>query len=165
MPAGSATIEIRAASAAVFDLLHDYSRRLEWDPFLREACLLNGATSAGIGVSSRCVARRIVGGLAMETRYLTFAPPRVAAVNMVRGPWLFRTFAASICQHPTAADRTQVTYRYHFQLRPRWLTWLLNPLVHWIFHRETRRRLAALKDFLEAGSRTSKCQCYPISVH
>ena len=43
------TIEIRASLEAVFDLIHDYTRRLEWDPFLKEACLLEGAEAAGLG--------------------------------------------------------------------------------------------------------------------
>jgi polyketide cyclase/dehydrase/lipid transport protein len=31
-----AAIEIRASPEAIFDLIHDYARRLEWDPFLKE---------------------------------------------------------------------------------------------------------------------------------
>ena len=42
-----AAIEIRANPEAVFDLIHDYGRRLAWDPFLQEASLLEGADAAG----------------------------------------------------------------------------------------------------------------------
>jgi len=45
-------IEIRASPEAVFDLIHDYGRRLEWDPFLKEACSLEGAEAAGLGVKT-----------------------------------------------------------------------------------------------------------------
>jgi len=81
-----AAIEIRARPEAVFDLIHDYARRLEWDPFLKEACLLEGAEAAGRGVKARCTARNGFGGLAMETIYLSFDRPAVAAVKMTKGP-------------------------------------------------------------------------------
>ena len=60
-----AAIEIRASPEAIFDLIHDYPRRLEWDPFLKEACLLEGAGAAGLGVKARCTARNGFAGLAM----------------------------------------------------------------------------------------------------
>ena len=37
MPTRRETIEIQAEPEAIFDLVHDYSRRLDWDPFLRGA--------------------------------------------------------------------------------------------------------------------------------
>lgn len=151
MPAGTAYIDIHASPEAVFDLIHDYDRRLEWDPFLREARLLHGATRAGKGVESRCVARRLAGGMAMETVYISFDRPSVAAVKMTRGPRFLRSFAASLRQEPCDARTTRVTYRYHFQSRPGCLSWLIDPLVSRTFHRETTRRLIALKVFLEAG--------------
>jgi hypothetical protein len=40
-----------------------YSRRLDWDTFLREARRLNNAQVADRGIPSRCVARWAVGGL------------------------------------------------------------------------------------------------------
>lgn len=151
MPTGSATIEIDATPEAVFDLLHDYTRRLDWDPFLREARLLNDASAADLGVVSRCVARRTAGGQAMDTVYVTFTRPAVAAVKMTRGPFFFRSFAASIRQQPSTGHTTRVTYRYNFTLQPRWLAVPIEPFVRRLFHHETRRRLEALKRFLEAG--------------
>ena len=94
----SAEIDIRARPEAVFDLIHDYARRLDWDPFLREARLLDGATSAGLGVKSLCTARGGFAGLAMETVYVSFDRPNVAAVKMTKGPAVLEAFAASIRQ-------------------------------------------------------------------
>ncbi|WP_339912291.1 type II toxin-antitoxin system RatA family toxin [Symmachiella dynata] len=149
MPSGFASIEISTTPPTVFDLLHDYRRRLDWDPFLRDARLLKGAQVAGVGVTSCCVARRSAGGMAMETIYISFARPGVAAVKMTRGPIIFRTFAASIRQEHVDDNTTRVTYRYKFELQPRWLAPLLEPVVRFIFDRETRQRLIALKQFLE----------------
>jgi hypothetical protein len=155
MPTGTVSIEIAASAAAVFDLIHDYSRRLEWDPFLREAVLLNGATEAGAGVSSRCTARAAVGGIAMETVHVSFHRPGVAAVRMTNGPWFLKTFAAAIRHDANENASCRVTYRYNFSCRPRWLLYLIQPIVNRVFHRETIRRLRALKQFMEC--RSSSC--------
>lgn len=149
MPTGTAHIDIHASPETIFDLIHDYDRRLEWDPFLREATLLEGAPRAGLGVVSRCRARRMAGGMAMETVYVSFSRPTVAAVKMTRGPWFLRSFAASLRQEPCDIGTTRVTYRYHFESRFRFLSWLVDPLVGKVFHHETTRRLAALKKYLD----------------
>ena len=47
-----------ASSMDVFDLLHDYKRRLEWDTLLQAAYLEDGHEAAGKGVTSVCVGRR-----------------------------------------------------------------------------------------------------------
>jgi hypothetical protein len=56
---------IPARNEAVFDLLHDYARRLEWDTLLRAAYLEGGQTAAGKG-SPRCVGRRLPGSIATQ---------------------------------------------------------------------------------------------------
>jgi hypothetical protein len=146
------SIEIEAEPDAVFDLIHDYSKRLAWDPFLREARLLEGASSAAVGVKSICKARWASGGMAMETVYVSLDRPSVAAVKMTRGPALLDEFAASLRQQAVGAGRTRVTYRFKLTARPRWLRFLLDPILFAIFARDVRIRLAALKRFLEVGS-------------
>jgi hypothetical protein len=135
----------------VFDVIHDYTRRLEWDPFLREAVLLDGAPSADLGVKTRCTARKGFGGLAMETVYVSFDRPHVAAVKMTRGPVMLETFAASLRQEDVGPGVTRVTYRFNFATRPRWLRALGDPIAAALFRRETRQRLRALKSYLEAS--------------
>lgn len=151
MGVGEEAIDIRAEPAAIFELIHDYDRHLLWDPFLKEARLLGGVTRAAKGVSTLCVARNRLAGLAMETVYVSFDPPRVAAVKMTRGPVFLESFAASLRQEPVAPGLTRVVYRYHFQARPRWLRLLVDPVLKSVFSRETRRRLEALRRFMEAG--------------
>ena len=145
----AAAIDIRATPEDVFDLIHDYGRRLEWDPFLKGACLLEGARAAGVGVKSLCTARNGFGALAMETVYVSFERPRVAAVRMTRGPSLLESFAASINQEDIGSGMTRVTYRFSFLTRPRWLRAITEPIATALFRREVRDRLEALKHFLE----------------
>ena len=44
------SIVIDAPAPVLFDLSQDYKRRLEWDPFLRSARLVDGADKPGVGV-------------------------------------------------------------------------------------------------------------------
>jgi hypothetical protein len=149
--AHEASVEIAAEPEAVFDLIHDYARRLEWDPFLKEARLLD-RKEAGLGATCRCVARNGFGGLAMDATYVSFDRPNVAAVKMARGPWFLDSFAATLRQERVAANRTRVIYRYNFETRPAWLRPIMNPICSAIFASEVRNRLRHLKQFLETAS-------------
>jgi len=142
------SIEIAATPEDLFALTQDYGRRLEWDPFLRSAELLDGAAAAGLGVRALCVSRD---GRAMETEYISFDPPRTCAVKMTRGPRWIGRFAGSWRFVPAAPGRTRVVFRYHLRARPAWLAWALTPVLSLRFFRDTRRRLAALRDAVESG--------------
>src|SRR5262249_22776069 len=134
----------------VFDLLHDYSRRLEWDTLLRKACLLDGASQAGVGVRSLCVGKWSKGGIPMGSEYVSFQRGGYSAVKMVNQPHFFKNFAASIRHDPLDGSNSKITYTYHFEAKPKWLAWLLEPMMNSRLRRETRKRLKALKEFLEA---------------
>ena len=146
MPTFERSVLIHADRGALFALTQDYARRLDWDPFLREARLLGGAVSAAPGVRAWCVAWY---GLGMETEYVTVSPPRVAAVRMTHGPWPLESFAGTWRFEPAGPGRTRVTFRYRLTARPRWLRWLLHPLLAAFFGHDTRRRLHALKAAVE----------------
>ena len=139
-------IVIRAPAEALFALTQDYGRRLEWDPFLREARLVGGATECGVGVRAYCVARS---GLGMETEYVSFQPPRVTAVKMTRGPWIIESFAGSWRFERAGEGETRVQFRYQVRARPRALAWLLTPVLARVFARDVRKRLRGLKSAVE----------------
>jgi ribosome-associated toxin RatA of RatAB toxin-antitoxin module len=137
------SVEIAAEPGELFELTQDYERRLEWDPFLTSAELVGGAEAAGVGVRTRCRAHN---GFSMETRYVSFNPPGVCAVEMTEGPWFFRSFAGSWRFEPAGAGRTRVSFTYRLVGRPPLLT---GPLAL-AFACETRRRLVALKRVVES---------------
>jgi hypothetical protein len=62
------TIQIRECPGVIFDYTQDYGNRLKWDTFLRRADLVDGATVAGKGVKSYCVAKN---GIGTETVYVS----------------------------------------------------------------------------------------------
>jgi len=141
---------VNARPAEVFALTQDYSQRLAWDPFLRSAELVGGAKMPGIGMRAWCVARS---GLSMETEYVSFTPPRIAAVRMTRGPWILESFGGAWEFTPTGSDATEVAFRYQFRTRPNCLSWLVEPLARRWFSWETRKRVVALQAALSSRSR------------
>lgn len=149
MPHGSLTTTIPAASAEVFGLLHDYSRRLEWDSLLRAAYLTDSWTKAQLHATSVCQGRLRLGGIALKTEYVSFNPPHVAAVKLVNQPPFFQTFAATIRHRDLPDGSSEIEYIYNFTARPRWLQWILHPIMAVAFRYETRKRLEALRRFFE----------------
>jgi hypothetical protein len=148
MAHGTVSEIIPATSAEVFALVHDYDRRLEWDTLLSAAYLTDGHTVAQQGAVSTCVGRAAVGSMALTTEYVAFAAPRLAAVKMIRGPWLFERWAASLKHEDLADGTSRITYAWQFSARPWGLRWLFEPLLNFVFYWETRKRLRALREFL-----------------
>lgn len=84
----------------------------------------------------------------LKTEYISFKPPAVAAVKMLNRPPFFETFAATLRHRDTADGGSTVEYIYHFTARPRWLRWLLHPVMNAVFRWETRKRLRSLRRYL-----------------
>jgi len=137
---------ISASAESIFTFSQDYSKRLSWDPFLREAILLGDAVSAGIGTRSWCVTWF---GIGMESEYVSYNPPKVVAVRMTKGPWMFRQLAASWNFHAVGTKQTEVGFLYSFQVRPSLRP--ITPLVAAFFRYEMKRRLRSLKRACEAS--------------
>lgn len=159
MPHATVRAIMPATSEQVFALLHDYSRRLEWDTLLSEAYLLEGFPEAELGAVSVCRGRRSLGGFAMQTRYISFVPGRLAAVKLTAAAPFFVTFAASIRHQDRPDGSSQIEYQYHFTAKPRWLRWLLHPLMNRVLAYETRQRLKALAKYVakqESAGRLSQ---------
>lgn len=149
MPTASITQKMPCGSAAVFDLLHDYSRRLEWDTLLREARFTRGHTIAKTGATTLCVGKPLFGIIGIETTYLTFSRGVIAAVTMINRPPFFDSFAASI-RHRDLPEGSSVTYKLTFRARPRFLRSILEPIMMIVLRHETQLRLKALSTHLAA---------------
>ncbi len=150
MRSGVVSERIAAAPELVFELLHDYDRRLEWDTLLCEARLTGGHPVAGKGATSLCRGKMLGGAIALETRYVTYRAGEIAAVEMINRPLFFERFAASI-RHEAATGGSTITYRYQFRARPGFLRWLLEPVMAVVLRYETAKRLKALARFMGRG--------------
>ena len=76
MPRGTIVETVPASAADVFRLLHDYSRRLEWDTMLQEARLTNGFQAAGLNATCLCKARQSSAGSRSKQSTSLAASPR-----------------------------------------------------------------------------------------
>ena len=148
MAHGEISVSLPAPSAVAFDLLRDYRRRLEWDTLLRAAYLEGGHATAGEGVTSVCVGRRSLGGIALRTVYVTFQRPTLAAVKMVNAPPFFEAWAASIRHEDLSAHESRITYTFHFTAKPRSLRFIIEPVMKAAFIWETMKRLRSLRRYL-----------------
>ena len=150
MKSSTVSQQMPVPAAEVFELLHNYERRLEWDTLLKDARLTRGCERAEQGATSLCVGKPFFGIFAIETKYVTFTSPKIAAVKLINAPPLFAEFAASI-RHEDNEAGSLATYKFRFSAKPRILSWLLEPLMLLALRAETKKRLNALADFLGAS--------------
>jgi len=140
----SEIIEIKSSAAIVFDYTQNYETRLNWDTFLKQADLIDGAVAAGKGVKAYCVAKN---GMGMVTEYVTFNRPKVTAIKMTEGPYLFKAFAGSWTFKELNEDTTEVMFVYSYQLQFPFN--LIGPLVKMNLRNNVRQRLKDLKVNIE----------------
>ncbi|BBB60011.1 hypothetical protein UNDKW_1738 [Undibacterium sp. KW1] len=137
--------EVRASAKYLFDLTQDYTLRQEWDTLTTESYLLN-AKQAAVGAQARCIDGN---GLAMDIEYVSYKPNEVAAVKMVSGPYIFDQFAGGWHFKALSDGLTRVRFSYNITAKPRWLSWLLTPILCLKFKRETEKRIVALTAYAE----------------
>ncbi len=149
------SIVVDRPSEEVFDVVHDYGIRCDWDTLLRRAEVI-GEQAPGKGVVTVCTARWYLGGLAFKTRYVTFVRPKLAAVTLLKPYFVFENWSASIRHRdiPPQPDndtaRSELTYTLTLSCRPRWAARPLEAIAIAMFALETKRRLRALKRYVEA---------------
>lgn len=150
MPTAEIRETIPAKAETVFALIHDYGRRLKWDTLLIEAYLEPEFEKSEKGAISVCRGKRILGGFAVRTEYVSFEPGKVAAVKMLNQPPFFETFAASIRHIKIDDANSEVIYKVNFTVKPVWLRPVLDSIMRCVFVWETRKRLRALKNFFQS---------------
>lgn len=143
------SLTIAAPAAEVFDTVHDYHVRLQWDTLLRGAYTVDDR-SPGKGVVAICSAKWHLGGFVFATRYVTFRRPTLAAVTLTKPYFIFENWSASIRHSDVAEQRSEVVYTLSMRCRPALLARPLEAVAGALFRIETQRRLRALKRYLEA---------------
>ncbi len=155
MPTAEIRETITASAEEVFELVHDYRRRLQWDTLLQEAYLEPEFTKPEKGAISVCRGKKSVGGFAIRTIYISFEPGRVAAVKMLNQPPFFESFVASIRHVKIDSHHSEIIYKVSFTSKPSWLRPVLEPVMLAVFTWETRKRLRSLKNHFLAESPTT----------
>jgi len=140
----SESIYIQTSQERAFDYTQDYKNRLVWDTFLTKAELINGATEAALAVRAYCVAHN---GIGMETEYVSFNRPKVTAIKMTKGPYMFKYFLGSWNFKTIGMNEIEVIFLYSFTLRFPFN--LLTPFIKWNLRNNVKQRLVDLKNQLE----------------
>ena len=139
----TSSIRIKSLPSAVFDYTQDYSKRLAWDTFLKEATLVD-ASCAAKGTKAWCVSKQ---GLGMETEYVSYQPPKVTTIKMTKGPFMFKSFAGSWQFEPNEEQGTEVTFTYSFVLRFPFT--LAGKMIEKNLSQNVKQRLIDLKHCME----------------
>lgn len=140
----SEKIRIKENAEIVFDFTQDYKNRLSWDTFLIRAELIGDTITADKGVKAYCVARNKIG---MKTEYVTFNRPKVTAIKMTKGHFMFKNFLGSWTFKGLGHLETEVTFLYSFQLR--FPFYIFTKLVKRKLKNNVRQRLMNLKTCIE----------------
>lgn len=79
----------------------------------------------------------------METQYVSFNRPKVTAIKMTKGPYMFKEFAASWTFKEERIGMTKVTFVYSFSLRFPFN--IVSFIIKQVLQRNVRQRLVDLK--------------------
>jgi hypothetical protein len=85
----------------------------------------------------------------MTTQFISFDRPRVAAATMRGESFPFSRWAASMRHRSLPDGYSVMTYTYSFDVKPRGLRWIVEPLTKLVFDWQTRRRFHRMRDFLK----------------
>ena len=142
--------EMPAPAEVVFDAFHYQSWRHRWDSLVHATHVLGGAPCPFVGAVTQNSGGGLLRPLAMQTRFVSYEPARLAAATMVGSAFPFVRWAASMRHRPLAGDRSVMVYTYSFECGPRILRWALEPVVKRVFDWQTHRRFARMRSFLQA---------------
>lgn len=135
-------------AAHAFEAFHNHAVRMQWDTLLAHAAVEGGGSHPYIGAITVNEGRGWKRLFAMRTRFVNYRPAQVAAAVLVEPSGCFHWWAASMRHRDIDATSSELIYTFTVQLRPRWLGWVLDPLVNRIFEWETRQRFAAMAAYL-----------------
>ncbi|MFM9923910.1 hypothetical protein VLK31_13035 [Variovorax sp. H27-G14] len=144
--------DMPASSDVVFDTFHYHLWRARWDSLVGQARVVGGAPCPFVGAETENTGGGLLRGLSMRTRFVTFDRPHVAAATMVGRSFPFSRWAASMRHRDTAQGHSVLIYVYTIESGPRVLRWLMEPVVAWVFARQTKRRFARMRAFLATNA-------------
>lgn len=149
-----------ANEAVVFDAFHYHHWRVRWDSLVSSTRVQGGAPCPYVGAVTENEGRGLLRALAMQTRFVSFDRPHVAAAAMLGRSFPFTRWAASMQHRAAGPKRSLLIYTYTFECGPPALRWLMEPAVRCIFNWQTHRRFARLQRFLEEhASEIARWQC------
>ncbi len=145
-----------APAAAAFEAFHNHSTRISWDTLLSVAYVEGGGSHPYVGAITVNQGKGWKRLLGMQTRFVSYDPPRAAAAVMVAPTGLLHSWGASMRHRDLSDGTSQLIYTFNIKMRPRCLGSLFDPLMARIFEWETRRRFRAMAAYLQRPSPPSR---------
>jgi hypothetical protein len=137
-----------APASVVFDAFHYHVWRHRWDSLVSATEVLGGAPCPYVGAVTENTGSSWMQMLSMQTRFVSFDRPSLAAASMVGSSFPFSRWAASMRHRDIEGQGSVLIYTYSFDVAPRWLAWVLRPVVRAVFAYQTRKRFHRLQAFL-----------------
>lgn len=139
-----------APAEIVFDAFHHHWWRRRWDSLVEATHVIGGAECPYVGAVTENAGGGVLRGLTMTTQFVSFDRPRVAAATMRGESFPFRRWAASMRHRPLPDGSSLMTYTYSFEVKPRALRWIVEPVAKWVFDWQTHKRFRRMRRFLES---------------
>lgn len=152
MPHDRLVFDMPADCAVVFDVFHYHQWRARWDSLVKKTEVIGGAPCPSVGAISENAGGGLLRGLSMRTEFVSYRRPTLAAARMVGQSFPFTKWAASMRHEATGPGRSAIIYTYNIEAGPAWLRWLLEPVVHHVFRRQTIKRFARMHAFLAVSA-------------
>jgi len=131
-------IEIACPIEKVYEVSQDYSVRYDWDPFPERIEYLDGANEIGIGVKVYVVAKS---GISMVVEFVQVSPPGIAAIKMVEGPAILKSFAGSWRFKSLPNGNTSAVFKYTIKAKNWALPSITNLILNWYFGKNSSPHL------------------------
>ena len=137
-----------APADVVFDAFHYHQWRHRWDSLVSATEVVGGAPCPYVGAVTQNAGGGWMRGLSMQTRFVSYDRPNLAAASMVGTAFPFSRWAASMRHKEVEGQSSLLVYTYTFEVTPHWLAWALRPVVHAVFAHQTRKRFSRLQAYL-----------------
>lgn len=137
-----------APPEVVFDAFHYHKWRMRWDSLVKSTHILGEFECPHIGAISENSGSGLLRHLSMKTIFVSYSRPYLAAAKMMGSSFPFSKWAASMQHKKLDENSSLLTYTYTFEVAPRNLKWIIEPIVYLIFNYQTNRRFRRLVNFL-----------------
>jgi hypothetical protein len=153
MAHGRLVFVMPARRPEAFEAFFNHGVRLRWDTLLSVNYVEGGGSHPYVGAISTNRGRGWKTGVTMRTRFLSYDPPNQASAELVAPTGPFALWAASLRFRDREDGGTDLIYTYTIRLRPCGIGVMFDWLAGILFAWETRRRFAAMANYLSTVPR------------
>lgn len=137
-----------APADVAFDAFHYHYWRSRWDSLVSATHVIGGHSCPYVGAVTQNAGSGWMRPLSMQTQFLSFDRPKVAATTMIGKSFPFSRWAASLNHREIDEDSSMLIYTYTFSAGPRLLAFVVEPIIKLIFDWQTRHRFLRMQAFL-----------------